>query len=211
MGQNLANKQLGGADGTFRWILHTSGESLATGARISNGEGEDAGMTVYEDGIGINKGTQPTLRLSYEAVQTFLKTQRKSIDQQLNVGSGAALVIDDLGFQVAPSRRYVVEYNLVLRSTVPAINLSLIGLPDSQSVFGTVIYSSGGLSGVSSMAAAFTANRSIPMSAGANSLLTIKAVLNTASAGLVRARIGSGGGNATLNLQRGSNVTITEL
>jgi hypothetical protein len=53
MGQNLINKSVGGADQSFRWLLHMSGTALAAGGTVSLGDGTDAAMILGRDFVKI--------------------------------------------------------------------------------------------------------------------------------------------------------------
>ena len=57
MATGISNKQPGGIDETFRWLLHTSGNAIATGARVGNGNGDDTALELYSDRIGIHGAT----------------------------------------------------------------------------------------------------------------------------------------------------------
>lgn len=73
MGDNLATKQLGGTDQANQDLLHTSGTALASGARIADGGGNDSGLVLGTNWIGIHGsgGFQATLTYSHSANLSF--------------------------------------------------------------------------------------------------------------------------------------------
>lgn len=62
--QGLSDKQPGGADQTFKWILHTSGDNIAAGAHIGDGDGNPTGLVLYSEKIGI-KGPTNTATIAF--------------------------------------------------------------------------------------------------------------------------------------------------
>jgi hypothetical protein len=53
MGTTLEGKKPGGADATFRWLLHTGNATLASPRRISTGDGLDTGLVLGASSIGV--------------------------------------------------------------------------------------------------------------------------------------------------------------
>jgi hypothetical protein len=53
MGTTLEGKKPGGADATFRWLLHTGDATLASPRRVSTGDGLDTGLVVGAASIGV--------------------------------------------------------------------------------------------------------------------------------------------------------------
>jgi len=64
MATDLATKTPGGTDDTYQWLLHTSGTAISAGAQIGDGAGNDSGLKLHSDKIGI-VGATNTATLGY--------------------------------------------------------------------------------------------------------------------------------------------------
>jgi hypothetical protein len=82
MGQSLEFKSWGETDDAYTWVLHSSGTPLASGIRLSMGDGADTALFVGTETIGIyNAGG--------------FRTELKSLateDRVLNIANSAGLI-----------------------------------------------------------------------------------------------------------------------
>lgn len=102
MGTSLASKTIGGGDQAFKWYLHTSGTALASTPRISNGNGDDTGLVVGVNTIGIhNSGGFVTTFTGLATADRAVSFPNAAGTVVLGDGSG---VTDSLAFRAATGR-----------------------------------------------------------------------------------------------------------
>ena len=102
MGTSLASKTIGGGDQAFKWYLHTSGTALASTPRISNGNGDDSGLVVGINTVGIhNAGGFVTTFTGLATADRAVSFPDAAGTVVLGNGSG---VTDSLAFRAATGR-----------------------------------------------------------------------------------------------------------
>ena len=102
MGTSLASKTIGGGDQAFKWYLHTSGTALASTPRISNGNGDDSGLVVGINTVGIhNAGGFVTTFTGLATADRAVSFPDAAGTVVLGDGSG---VTDSLAFRAATGR-----------------------------------------------------------------------------------------------------------
>ena len=102
MGTSLASKTIGGGDQAFKWYLHTSGTGLASTPRISNGNGDDTGLVVGVNTVGIhNAGGFVTTFTGLATADRAVSFPDAAGTVVFGDGSG---VTDSLAFRAATGR-----------------------------------------------------------------------------------------------------------
>ena len=102
MGTSLASKTIGGGDQAFKWYLHTSGTALASTPRICNGNGDDSGLVVGINTVGIhNAGGFVTTFTGLATADRAVSFPDAAGTVVLGDGSG---VTDSLAFRAATGR-----------------------------------------------------------------------------------------------------------
>lgn len=109
MAKNLAEFTLGGTDQGNQWMLHTSGAALAGGIQIGLGDGDDTGLVVGPNWIGIQG-------ISARASLTFTGNTNRTF---ILPSSGGALISDD-GNGVDP-----IPFRAALGETVKITTLAV--------------------------------------------------------------------------------------
>lgn len=142
MATGLSNKQPGGIDLTYKWLLHTSGNGFATGVQIGNGNGDDCALVIFTDKLGIagatntatitfNGGTDQAFTLPPTGGQLALDDGSTRIKLAANVVVTDTVLTAVGGFEFAPeaSRDYTFEMWLILGSanSTKGIKLSIEG------------------------------------------------------------------------------------
>lgn len=170
MGENLGTKQLGGTDQAFAWFLHTSGVAVAGGARIADGGGNDTGLVVGSNWIGIHGsgGFQATLTyggganitLALPTMGTALVSNtgngvtkadflaslgivHKVVTADVTNATTSAVDVSELDFTPAADGVYRFEYLIRIQSTNTGtdVNLDILGPAQTDEVVaGKVLY-----------------------------------------------------------------------
>ena len=136
MATGLSSKQPGGVDQTFRWMLHTSGNSIATGALIGNGNGDDTALKLYfskigvvgathEVTIGFTGGTDRAVTLPDADGELLVKEAAlgqlgiNQVKLAADVGVLGTALSAVAGFEFTPeaSSTYLIEMYLLIDST----------------------------------------------------------------------------------------------
>ncbi len=133
MAQGLSNKQPGGVDQTFRWLLHTGGNAVATGAQVADGDGNATALRLYGDRIGITgasgtatlgfNGATPRALTLPDADGELLTADRAKIEAALGITrvklaadhvNGTADYSAAAGFGFAPGAGGLYHFEMVL-------------------------------------------------------------------------------------------------
>jgi len=129
MGTSLASKTIGGGDQAFKWYLHTSGTALASTPRISNGNGDDSGLVVGINTVGIyNAGGFVTTftglatadrAVSFpDAAGTVLldTTTGRTVTKLASDSSSTITTFSEIGsFSFTPSASKTYSFKMILR------------------------------------------------------------------------------------------------
>jgi hypothetical protein len=170
MGDNLATKQLGGTDQANQDLLHTSGTALASGARIADGGGNDSGLVLGTNWIGIHGsgGFQATLTYSHSANLSFalptagtalvsntgngvtkadfleaLGIEQKVVSADVTNATTSAVAVTDLDWTPAVDGIYRLEWLLRVQTTNVSteVDLDIDGPAEADEVVGSVEFS----------------------------------------------------------------------
>ena len=115
MGTHLGSKTIGGADNAFKWYLHTNGINLASKPRISNGEGNDTGLVVGGNTIGVhNAGGFKTMFTGLATADRTVSFPDADGTVVLNDGSG---VTDPSAFRAAAVARTVKKLQFDMQTS----------------------------------------------------------------------------------------------
>lgn len=169
MAINLAGQQLGGVDQANQWLLHTSGTALASGARVGDGAGNDSGLVLGPNWIGVagSGGFQATLTFTGGSNRTLtlpdggtslvandgtgvtkadflakLGITHKVTTSDITNATTTAVAITELNFTPAASGVYRFEFLLVVQSTATGtdVNLDLLGPAEADHVVGALLH-----------------------------------------------------------------------
>lgn len=169
MATNLAGQQLGGVDQANQWLLHTSGTALASGAQVGDGAGNDSGLVLGTNWIGIagSGGFRATLTFTGGANRTLnlpdggtglvandgtgvtkadflaaLGITQKVTTSDITNATTTGVAVTELNFTPAASGVYRFEYLLVVQSTATGtlVDLDLTGPAETSHVVGGVTH-----------------------------------------------------------------------
>lgn len=169
MATNLAGQQLGGVDQANQWLLHTSGTALASGATVGDGAGNDSGLVLGTNWVGINGsgGFRATLTFTGAANRTLnlpdggtglvanngtgvtkadflaaLGLTQKVTTSDVTNATTTGVAVTELNFTPAASGVYRFEFMLLVQSTNTGTNvdLDLTGPAETAQVAGGVTH-----------------------------------------------------------------------
>ncbi len=165
MATNLSGQQLGGVDQANQWFLHTSGTALASGARIGDGAGNDSGLALGPNWIGVegSGGFRATLTFTGGANRTLnlpdggtglvanngegvtkadflaaLGITQKVTTSDVTNATTSAVDVTELNFTPAASGVYRFEFLLRVESTNTGtdVQIDLEGPAEADEVVG---------------------------------------------------------------------------
>ncbi|BCU75980.1 hypothetical protein [Luteolibacter sp. LG18] len=149
MGQDLSTKKPASDEQTFKWLLHNSGDSLATGYRVSLGDGSDLPLWLKTGQIGFYNAGGVLTKFDSAATQTrvvtfqdadgmvFPDTYKIQTADVTVSNTGLSTAIDDLEFTPLANGRYEFEVWAMVQSaaTTTGVVISMTGPTVTQFVW----------------------------------------------------------------------------
>lgn len=136
MGLSLETKTPGGADEAFRWLLHSSGTSLATGFQVALGDGTDTPLYLGTGVIGVKNAGGYLTQLSSSATSNTSRDLAKvkeetiiSLASATTNSTVTAAAVTGASFQPEANSSYAVKFVLFAKSaaTTTGVRLTVAG------------------------------------------------------------------------------------
>jgi hypothetical protein len=121
MGLSLATKKLGGSDQAFAWLLHMSGTSLATGAQVSLGDGNDTPLYLSSTGVGIKSAG------GFVATIVSQATAARTVN------------LEDYAGSLYPEKRVYLATTKTVTSTTPSAISSFSFTPEINATYEVIL------------------------------------------------------------------------
>jgi hypothetical protein len=136
MGLSLETKTPGGGDQAFRWLLHTSGTTLATGFQVSLGDGTDTPLYLGTGVIGVKNAGGYLVTLNNTATSNTSRDVAKLKEETVITLATAttnstvtATAITGASFQPEANSSYAVRLVLFAKSAAitTGVRLTIAG------------------------------------------------------------------------------------